>query len=108
MNDLKWWTDCLSSPLIPHPIPAPTEVFNVQAFSDASSSTGLTIIIEEHWQTWILADGWKTNVRDITWAEAISFEFLVDAITQTFPNLKHVCVYGDNFGIIEGWWRGHS
>ncbi|KAF8627886.1 hypothetical protein AX17_006105, partial [Amanita inopinata Kibby_2008] len=47
--DLQWWLGRLTLPPLPRPIPAPVEIHNIQAYSDASSSTGIGIIIGQQW-----------------------------------------------------------
>jgi len=51
-NDLKWWTHILTSNLASRPIRnLPTHV-NIAAFSDASSSYGVGIVVGKHWRAW--------------------------------------------------------
>ena len=64
-DNLKWWKFALSQPPCPRRIPGPSEVFDFAAFSDASSSTGIGIIIIGRWRAWRLIPGWKTDGRDI-------------------------------------------
>jgi len=59
-----------------------------------------------------LIPGWKTldGKRDIGWAEAVGFEFLVSTIISAasgsaFQSFK---LYGDNTGVVEGWWSGRN
>ena len=104
-TDLNWWDQILAKPPTPCPIPSPVKIHNVQAYSDASSSTGIGIVIGNKWRAWILVEGWQTDGRDIGWAEAIGFELLTSTVTKTHPNIKHFQIYGDNQGIIEGWWN---
>lgn len=77
VDDLNWWKRRLSQPPLPRRIPGPVNVLDVAAFSDASSSTGIGIVIKGRWRAWRLLPGWKTHGRDIGWAEAIGFELLV-------------------------------
>ena len=107
-NDLKWWMLTLSNiPFPTFPIPRPQLVFDPQAFSDASG-TGIAIIIGQHWHAWHLVRNWKSDGRDITWAESISFELLIQAITNAGASSIHFKVFGDNIGIVEGWPNGRS
>ena len=48
-NDLVWWKNILASPPPPRPIPRPCEVLDLGMFSDASSLTGIGIILGGHW-----------------------------------------------------------
>jgi len=45
--DLRWWADLLSSSTLSRPIPGPTPLEDFHAFSDASSSFGIGIIVGE-------------------------------------------------------------
>ena len=57
---------------------------------------------------WRLAQGWKSQGRDIQWAEAIGFELLVIALCAVSSSGKHITVYGDYCGVVEGWWKRSS
>ena len=109
-TDLDWWTTELSKPTIGRSIPTAHEVLDINAYSDASSSTGIAIIIGKRWRAWNLIPGWNTDKRDIGWAEAVGFEFLVRTIAHLNPTDReeHFEIYGDNQGVVEGWKRGRS
>ena len=108
VDDLKWWKFLLRQPIISRPIPQPTPLIDLGAYSDASSGFGIAITVGERWRAWRLVPGWKSEGRDIGWVEAIGFEFLVKHIMQTAIAGAHVKVYGDNIGVVEGWWTGRS
>ena len=107
-DDLKWWKDLLQQPIVSRLIPQPTPLIDLGAYSDASSGVGIAITVGEHWRAWRLVPGWKGEGRDIGWAEAIGFEFLVKHVMQTTVAGAHIKVYGDNIGVVEGWWTGRS
>ena len=107
-SDLAWWTTCLSSPSCSCPILGPFPLANHGAYSDASSSTGIGIIIAGQWRAWRLLPGWDQDGRDIGWAEAIGFEFLAISLAKLHPTGGHFKVFGDNRGVVEGWWKGRS
>jgi len=106
--DLLWWYRILSQPTISRPIPGPCELLDIHAFSDASSSVGIGIVIGERWRAWRLVPGWKSTGRDIGWAKAIGFEFLIKTILRLSTQPDNFKVYGDNNGIVQGWWKGRS
>jgi hypothetical protein len=108
--DLRWWSATLQQSTVSRRIPGPREVFDPNAFSDASSGVGIAIWINGWWRAWRLIPGWKSDSRDIGWAEAIGFEFLVLAITHSAQSEPIPCfkAYGDNRGVVEGWWKGRS
>ena len=107
-EDLSWWFNALSSPRIYRPIPGPTFVVDKGAFSDASSGVGIGIVVGNQWRAWRLIPGWKTDGRDIGWAEAVGFELLASALCATSHPGQFFKVFGDNRGVVEGWWKGRS
>ena len=108
-NDLKWWKETLApSPLPTIPILSPQPIHDFRAFSDASSSVGIGIIVGDRWRAWRFVGEWKKDGRDIAWAEGIGFEMLVQTIVESGPPGLHFQVFGDNSGVVEGWANGRS
>ena len=105
---LDWWTAKLSSPPIPRRIPPPRAPVNLHAFSDASSSFGIRVVVENKWRAWKLRTGWDTDRKDIGWAEVVGLELLVTILTSFQPLEQMFRIYGDNTGVVEGWKRGRS
>ena len=107
IEDLAWWRKTLAQPSISRKIPGGRQITNVEGYSDASSTIGIGIILGGRWRAWRLIPGWNKDGRDIGWAEAVGMELLVRAILQhnTLPGIK---IFGDNNGVIEGWWTGRS
>ena len=66
------------------------------------------IVIGEHWRAWRLLPGWNSGGRDIGWAEALGFYLLAATIFASGNPEPCYKVYGDNRGVVEGWWRGSS
>ncbi|KAF7325196.1 Reverse transcriptase/ribonuclease H [Mycena kentingensis (nom. inval.)] len=107
-HDLEWWRERLGSSVISRPIPGPCAVVDPQAFSDASSGVGIGIVVGRGWRAWRFREGWQRDGRKIGWAEAVGFEFLVRVLVRLGLAAGHVCVYGDNEGVVKGWWNGRS
>ena len=107
-SDLVWWKQQLSQPDISRPISEPQTPISYDAYSDASSGFGVAITIGPKWLAWKLAEGWKSQGRDIQWAEAIGFELLVISLCTISNEGEHIRVFGDNCGVVEGWWKGRS
>jgi hypothetical protein len=106
--DLEWWKLRLGHPSPPRPIPRPRALIDHQGYSDASSGFGIAITIGSKWRAWTLAPGWKSQGRDIQWAEALGFELLVIYLLTISREGDHLKVYGDNRGVVEGWWKKSS
>jgi len=107
-DDLKWWAKLLHSLSLSRDIPGPVPLTDLDVFSDASSGFGIGITIGNNWRAWCLLPGWKADGRDISWAEAIGFELLTLFILSSSSGSTHFKVYGDNKGVVEGWWKGRS
>jgi hypothetical protein len=107
-EDLRWWKAGLAQPTVSRPIPGPIEVTDPAAYSDASSGVGIAIWISGRWRAWRLLPGWKGEDQDIGWAEAIGLEFLAITLLNQCPEGSCIKVFGDNQGVIEGWWKGRS
>lgn len=107
-HDLQWWTEILCSPILAQAIPGPCQLHDTRAYSDASSGVGVAITIRNKWRAWRLLPGWKSDGRDIGWAEAIGFELLAKTLLAESEPSVHFKVYGDNRGVVEGWWKGRS
>ncbi|KAL1948034.1 hypothetical protein VTO73DRAFT_12109 [Trametes versicolor] len=110
-SDLLWWRTTLQRPNLHRDIPGPREVWDPSAYSDASSGTGIAIVLNGFWRAWRLLPGWRADERDIGWAEAVGMELLVYAILSLGVSdipLPDIRVFGDNRGVVEGWWKGRS
>ncbi len=107
-TDLKWWERTLSQPSISRAIRIPNPILDSAAYSDASLEVGIGITIGDQWRAWRLLPGWKADGRDIGWAEAVGFLFLVTTLSENAQQNSHIKVYGDNRGVVEGWWKGRS
>ena len=107
-GDLLWWKARLTQSTLARSIPGPTLIINASAYSDASSETGIGITVGRKWRAWRLLPGWKADGRDIGWAEAVGFLLLVLTLSPTVPRGSHIKVFGDNRGVVEGWWKGRS
>ena len=81
-DNLAWWHDILSSNLTTWPIHTPPNYADVSAFSNASSSFSIGIVIGDRWRAWRLYPHWQSlrGKQDISWAEAIGFELLIYTI----------------------------
>ena len=108
LPDIQWWSQQLRKPFLSRIAPGPCNVHNCHAYSDASSTIGIGIWISGHWRAYRLLPNWKRDDRDIGWAEAVGFWLLtLFIVPNTEPN-HHYRVYGDNEGVVQGWWSGRS
>lgn len=106
--ELDWWLHILSAPSPLRPIPAPVQVIDVDAFSDASSGTGLAVLVGQKWKAWRLLPGWQSDGRDIAWAESVALELMAHAIVAEHGRTKTFRLHCDNRVVVEGWHNGRS
>lgn len=111
-DDLTWWENILAQPNIKHSISQPATLVDARAFSDASTSVRIAIIIDGYWRAWTLKPGWRTldGQRDIGWAECVGFELLIHALLHGHHDRppKLFRVFCNNQGIVNGWKNGRS
>ncbi|KAJ1305537.1 hypothetical protein OPQ81_000543 [Rhizoctonia solani] len=94
----EWWIAKLSSDSCDSSIARPPPESRVHVSSDASTSFRLGVVIDNQWWSWHLLGGWKSNNRDIGWAEAVALELAIDGvITLGIRNASIVC-HCDNQG----------
>jgi hypothetical protein len=107
-SDIRWWKALLSRAHVYRPIPGLCTLIELQAYSDASSEVGIGIVIRGRWRAWRLIPGWQRDGRDISWAEGVGFELLARTIGSSTSPGEHYRLFGDNQGVVEGWWNGRS
>jgi hypothetical protein len=83
------------------------------AYSDASSTIGVGVVIGRSWNAWLLKPGWNSDhraPRDIQWAEAVGLELAIRYVFERIAPGKHsdVRFWCDNSGVTEGWWKQRS
>ena len=95
-DDLVWWQCQLRRTHISIPITRPQPLTDYGAYSDASLGFGMVSTIGPRWQAWQLADGWKSQGRDIQWAEAVGFELLALCVCSLSEQGERILLHGNN------------
>ncbi|KAG9105221.1 hypothetical protein FRC07_009484, partial [Ceratobasidium sp. 392] len=103
LADVKWWSTRLSSPHNGMSITPPPPPCGRAVYSDASTSFGIGIIIDDEFISLRLAPGWKSEGRDIGWAEAIALEMAIIWLTHMGCRDASVTAHCDNQGIVFAW-----
>jgi hypothetical protein len=107
-NNLTWWQQHLLVPILPQPLPVPAEVRDIGAYSDTSSGAGIRIFVNGWWRAWRFCKGFNRDGRNIGWAEATGFKILLRTLVQIGLAQGDIIAWGDNQGVVEGWWNGCS
>ena len=105
---MEWCKSQLRGAPLSKTILEPQPLIDYEAYSDTSLGFGVAITIGSKWRAWRLAARWKSQGRDIQWAEAASFELLIIHLCILSKEGKQVMVHRDNHRVVEGWWKGCS
>lgn len=77
------------------PPPLPTALF-----VDASTSWGIGLTLDNKWLAWELKPGWKSDDRDIGWAEMVAVELALRTLVAAGFRDCHIILRSDNKGVI--------
>ncbi|QRV93153.1 The BTB (BR-C, ttk and bab)/POZ (Pox virus and Zinc finger) domain [Ceratobasidium sp. AG-Ba] len=107
--DAKWWQAQLSTPHDGLSIRSPPPPSPVRVFTDASTSYGLGVVIDNEFASWQLTPSrWKQDSRDIGWAEAVAVELAIVWLINRGVRDVSVVIHCDNQGVVFGWQAGRS
>lgn len=107
INDMRVWLELLgimnaTRSLIIHPL------INPDVWVDASSEWGIAIVIGRNWRAWKLAEGWKSDGRDIGWAESVALELAVYHLIWAGYSHVLLLIHSDNQGAIGQYNKGRG
>ncbi|KAG8732230.1 hypothetical protein FRC10_001151 [Ceratobasidium sp. 414] len=106
--DANWWVQRLSVPHTGMSIAPPPPDSNLQIYTDASTSHGLGIIVDNKFIALRLSPDWKRESRDIGWAEAIAVKMAVTWLTLRGEHNTSITINCDNQGVVYAWLAGRS
>jgi hypothetical protein len=107
-DDISWWRAKLSESFVGLTIMRPPDPLPNELFVDASTGWGIGLILDGKWLAWELKDGWKSDGRDIGWAEMVAVELAVRTlVTAKFSNC-HIIIRSDNKGVTGALAAGRS
>jgi hypothetical protein len=107
VNHLLWWKAVLNKPSARRSL-EPRWTVDPDIWVDASMSWGIGIVVGNHWAAWRLLPGWKSDGRDIGWAESVALELAVMWLVQKDFHDADVRIWGDNTGVIGAFLKGRS
>lgn len=108
LQDAKWWLSRLSLDFCGRTIQVIPPEEDIQLFVDASSSWGIGLVVGERWRAWRLAEDWKSEGRDIGWAEMVAVELAVRWLAELGFQGRHVLIRSDNAGVVGALKAGFS
>lgn len=107
-EDIAWWRSRLQDAFVGIKIIRPPHPLGIILFVDASTEWGIGLVIGGRWLAWQLQEGWKSEGREIGWAEMVAVELAIRTLlTAKFTNC-HIIVRSDNQGVIGALKAGRS
>jgi hypothetical protein len=107
-EDVSWWRNQLSTDPCISRIITPPSPLTSQIFVDASTSWGIGFYLDGHWLAWELLPGWKSEGRDIGWAEMVAVELAVLVLIHAQFRNCHLVLRSDNQGVVGALSGGKS
>ena len=107
-NDMLWWRNRLQDRSVGMKIIRPPTPLTNTLFVDASTGWGIGLVLDGRWLAWQFQDEWKSDGREIGWAEMVAVELAVRTlVTARFTNC-HIRVQSDNQGVVGALKAGRS
>ena len=111
-KNLEWWSSSLgNAPIFLDLCPQISPDPSITVYTDASSSWGIGVVINEVHDRFRLTDGWQRDgkpdsepARDIGWAEFAAVELAVHALVKSFGYAhRFFRILCDNQGVVGAW-----
>jgi len=107
-SDIAWWRERLSTNFAGSYLRRPPPPNPIKFWVDASTDWGIGIVFDGNWNSWKFNTNWRSNGRNIGWAEFIAIEIgHIVAISIGFSN-THFTIHSDNQGVIHAIIGGKS
>ncbi|CEL58626.1 similar to polyprotein [Rhizoctonia solani AG-1 IB] len=107
-HEIEWWIKRLLEGPVHHTLSKPPPPNYMTIHSDASTSFGIGIVLDNHWSAWRLLQGWKSKDRGIGWAEAVGVELALEAVIAQGVSNASITMNCDNQGVVFAWKAGRS
>lgn len=107
-DDTEWWRGRLQEPFVGMKIVRPPPPLNTSVFVDASTTWGIGLVLDGKWLAWQLKEGWRSEDREIGWAEMVAVELATRALVTGKYSQCHIIVRSDNQGVVGALKAGKS
>lgn len=108
ISDLQFWYDALRHDDVARKLVPCGEVHDLGIYVDASTSWGISIVINGSWAAFQLKPDWKIPGHDICWLETVAIELLIYFLEQMGFQDIHLRIHSDNKGTIGALSKGRS
>jgi len=75
---------------------------------DASTDWGIGVVVGQLWAAWKLRLSWKSDGRDIGWAESITLKLMILRLICNGYADCDITIHGDNTGVIGAFYKGRT
>ncbi|KAB5589206.1 hypothetical protein CTheo_7349 [Ceratobasidium theobromae] len=106
-DEAIWWRSHLQVDCTLHLQPS-LPAHPIQFYMDASTSFGVAIIAGSHWASWRLLHPWRSDGRDIGWAEMTAVAMALEAAITLGIHDATVHFHSDNQGVVFALEAGRS
>jgi hypothetical protein len=107
-EDTDWWRNRLRESFVGMKIVRPPSPLDIGVFVDASTSWGIGLVLNGKWLAWQLKEGWRSEAREIGWAEMVAVELATRALVTGKYSQCHIVVRSDNQGVVGALKAGKS
>lgn len=89
-------------------VPSSAQSNVLRFFVDASTSFGIGFLADGYWLCWRLLPGWKSDGRDIGWAEMVAVDLGLRALIHSGLRDVPIRFFSDNQGVVGAIRAGRS
>ena len=107
-EDLAWWRTRLQDAFVGMKILQPPEPLANKVYVDASTSWGIGLVLDDKWLAWEFRNGWRSEGREIGWAEMVAVELAIRTLITGHFAKCHIVVRSDNQGVVGALKAGRS
>jgi hypothetical protein len=108
ISDIEYWREQLSQSFCGSNLQRPPSLVSTEFYVDASTSWGVGVVFDGAWQGWRFCPGWKSDGRDIGWAEMVAIELGLRLAIARGARDTHFLIKSDNLGVIGALKGGKS
>jgi hypothetical protein len=107
-EDMAWWRLRLQEEFVGMKIIWPPKPLDSKLYIDTSSGWGIGLILDGKWLAWQFKEGWRSEGREIGWAEMVAVELAVRTLIAGKFTGCHVIIRSDNKGVVGALKVGRS
>ena len=108
MEDVYWWRTHLLNNFVGLQIIRPPKASTTKLFVNASTSWGISLVLDGKWLAWEFHKGWKTDGHNIGWGEMVAVELAICTLLASNIWGCHIVINSDNQGVVGALNAGRS